>query len=91
MFDQYLDRYIMAYRNEDNWDIELRDAPSPWGPWSNPVLLADHTRFSDNVFESIYGSFLTPKYTADHGRIIYFNMSKWNGYNVWLERATLNR
>ena len=37
----------------------------------------------------LYAPFMLPKYTANHGRTIYFTLSKWGPYNVFWSRADL--
>jgi hypothetical protein len=75
----------MMYLNETSGAIELREAEQPWGPWSDPISVVN--RSGDNA--GCYGAYLHPAFYQDNGRTIYFNMSLWVPYNVFLMKATL--
>ena len=86
VWNPYLDRWIVTYLNEDTRSIELREAREPWGPWSTPFRVAHASRYP-----ALYGAYMHPAYFEDDGRIIYFNMSQWLPYNVFVMRAELVR
>ena len=86
IYNDYLERWIMTYLNEESRAIEIREAIEPWGPWSEPFELASGGRYP-----ALYGAYLHPEYVEDDGRVIYFTMSQWGPYNVFLMRAELER
>jgi hypothetical protein len=62
--------------------IVLRAAAEPTGPWSQPVTLV-----SGRDYPGLYGGYLHPG--ALNGDDIYFTMSQWGPYRVFLMRAEL--
>lgn len=86
IYNNYLERWIMTYLNEKSRAIEIREAINPWGPWSEPFELASAGRYP-----ALYGAYLHPEYVEDDGRVVYFTMSQWGPYNVFLMRAELER
>jgi hypothetical protein len=66
-------------------DFEIRQAPQPWGPWSSPVRIADFSQAP-----GLYSPYMNPLYVEDNGRTLYFTMSLWNPYDVYLAKVTLN-
>lgn len=61
--------------------IVLREAKSPQGAWSGPATLV-----SGQQYPSLYGGFLHPWST---GKDLYFTISQWNEYNVYLMHVKL--
>jgi hypothetical protein len=86
IWNKYLGRWIMTYLNEKTASIEMREGLTPWGEWSEPVTVAKGTDYP-----GLYGAFMTPKYVEDDGRVIYFTMSQWDPYNVFLMKVELDR
>jgi hypothetical protein len=84
MYNPGLKSWTMLYLNHNKYAIELRQADQPWGPWSEPIEVATGQRFP-----GLYGSYMNPLYVEDDGRTIYFTMSLWNPYDVYLAKATL--
>ncbi|BAS27875.1 carbohydrate-binding protein [Limnochorda pilosa] len=84
LWNPYLDRWIYTYLNERSHNMELRSAPRPWGPWSRPHTLSEAAKYP-----SLYGGFMTPSWVEDDGRVIYFLMSQFGPYNVYVMRAEL--
>ena len=70
----------------DGWGggASIREAAAPWGSWSDAMTLVSAADVPD-----LYAPFMLPKYTANHGRTIYFTLSKWGPYNVFWYRADL--
>ena len=66
-------------------DFEIRQAPQPWGPWSDPVRVADFSQAP-----GLYAPYMNPLYVEDGGRTLYFTMSLWNPYDVYLAKVTLD-
>ena len=85
-WDAYLGRWILTYLNEDSHNLEIREGAAPWGPWGPARMLVSARRYP-----GLYGAFLCPGWLADGGRVIYFTMSQWAPYNVFLMRAALDR
>ena len=84
VWNSYLDRWLMTYTNGWCRGASIREAAAPWGPWSDAMTLVSAADVPD-----LYAPFMLPKYTANHGRTIYFTLSKWGPYNVFWYRADL--
>jgi len=84
--DNYLNGWIMTYLNEKTHNLEIREGFAPWGPWGPAKTLVSARRYP-----GLYGAFMLPEYTGNHGRTIYFTMSQWDPYNVFWMRADLVR
>lgn len=80
----YLGRWLMTYTDGGGDGTHIRDAPTPWGPWSAPKILV-----SARAVPGLYAPYMLGQYTANHGRTIYFTLSKWGPYNVFVYRADL--
>jgi hypothetical protein len=76
MWSDYLDRWIMTY--SDGGNAYIREGITPWGPWNEPVLLAERSEYP-----GLYSPYMNPRYVADGGKRIYFTMSLWGPYNVF--------
>ena len=75
-------RWIAAYFDDQAYAIMYRDAANITGPWSPERILA-----SGSLYPILYGSFIHPlKDKEDH---LYFLMSQWQPYNVFLMRADI--
>jgi Domain of unknown function (DUF4185) len=83
MYNQALRSWTMLYFNQSRYAIEFRQADAPWGPWSEPVTVA-----TGQQFPGLYGSYMNPLYVEDEGRTVYFTMSLWNPYDVYVVKAT---
>jgi Domain of unknown function (DUF4185) len=86
MYNEYLERWIISYLNEGSHNLEIREAPTPWGPWSGAVKLVDHLEIP-----GLYGAFMHPAMVEEEGRIVYFTMSIWEPYSVYLMKVVLSR
>ena len=84
MWDPYLGRWLMTYLNEVTNTIQIRDASQLWAGWSNPHTLVDGANYP-----GLYGAYMHPWLTKNNGRDIYFTMSQWGPYSVYLMHATL--
>lgn len=65
-------------------DIVLRQSPTPWGPWSEPIVVIPSTTYNDLA----YGPYLNPHYVENHGESVYFIISLWDPYDIYLMKAT---
>ena len=86
MWNPYLGRWIMTYLDEQQAALVIRDAPELWGPWSESKVLV-----SGRDYPSLYGAYMHPWLVENDGEVIYFTMSQWGPYNVFLMRARLER
>ncbi len=82
-YNQQLKRWIMLYLDAGRKAIVLRDAPEPQGIWSAPEIVV---RSSD--YPGLYGSFIYP---FESDTQLYFLMSEWKAYNVFLMKVDLKR
>ncbi|MGW4479906.1 DUF4185 domain-containing protein [Rhodococcus triatomae] len=71
----------MSYLDTVAGAIVLREATSPQGEWTKGVPLV---RSGD--YPAMYGGFIHPWSTDDD---LYFTMSEWDSYNVYLMHTTL--
>ncbi|MFT3887556.1 MAG: DUF4185 domain-containing protein [Arachnia sp.] len=62
----------------DNGSAVLYEGLSPWGPWSDP-----HEILTQQQAPGLYAPYLTPRYTAEDGRRLYFTLSLWGPYQVF--------
>lgn len=77
-----LGRWLALHLDEDRAAIVLRSAVAITGPWSAGVEVA-----SGRDHPALYGGFIHP--WAVEGDRIYWLMSQWDPYNVFLMRTTL--
>ncbi len=84
LYSRYLGRFVMAYLNEGRGALVLRTAPNPTGPWSAEEVIATGAQYP-----GLYGAFLHPWSAASNSPYLYFAMSQWDPYNVWLMRTRL--
>lgn len=85
-WNAYLGRWIMTYLNEYSHNLEIREGLEPWGPWGPARMLVAARRYP-----ALYGAFMCPGFTAEGDKVIYFTMSQFGPYNVFLMRAELDR
>ena len=78
-----LQRWLMLSTDVFNNGIVLRQAATPGGPWTKPQVVA-----SGKNYPSIYGASIHP---WSKGNDLYFTMSQWSSYNVYLMHATVTR
>ncbi|MEV4415586.1 DUF4185 domain-containing protein, partial [Catellatospora sp. NPDC049609] len=84
LYSRYLGRYVMAYLNESRGALVLRTAPTPTGPWGAEEVVATAAQYP-----GLYGSYLHPWSADSNSPYLYFTMSQWDPYNVWLMRVKL--
>jgi Domain of unknown function (DUF4185) len=80
-YNAYAGAWLMTYLDPNANAIVLRQSASPTGPWSGEQVLAsavDHPQ--------LYGGFMHP---WSSGPDLYFTLSEWGPYNVYLMHATL--
>jgi hypothetical protein len=76
-------KYILGYLNEQRAEVVFRDSASLTGGWSVENVVAPAT-----VYPGLYGCFIHP--WSNTGDDLYFLMSQWDPYNVFLMRSPLN-
>ncbi|MEV4810897.1 DUF4185 domain-containing protein [Micromonospora avicenniae] len=79
-YDSYTGRWLMMYLQGE--DIVLRTAPSAQGPWSDGQIVV-----SSADYPGLYGGFLHP---WSSGGTLYFTMSQWDPYNVYLMKVRID-
>ena len=84
MWNSYLGRWTMTYLDESRASIVIREASQLWGPWSLALPLA-----SGAAYPGLYGAYMHPWLVENEGEVIYFAMSQWGPYSVFLMRAHL--
>jgi hypothetical protein len=84
LWNPHLGRWLLTYLNEDRAALVVRVAQNLWGPWSE-----ESTLVSGRDYPQLYGAYLHPWLMEDDGATIYFTMSLWRPYNVFLMRARL--
>lgn len=84
MYNKAARRWMMLYFNHNRSAIEARQAVAPWGPWSASITVVEAADYP-----GLYGSYMNPVYVKNHGETIYFTMSLWVPYDVYLMRARL--
>ncbi|HEU5427538.1 MAG TPA: DUF4185 domain-containing protein [Actinocrinis sp.] len=82
-YDAALSTWLMTGLDQPKNDIVLRTAPSPAGPWSREQVLV-----SGQQYPGLYGGFIHP---WSNGADLYFTMSRWNQYQVYLMHSTLTK
>lgn len=82
IYNRKHEKWFIAYFNADRYNITLRTAPQITGPWSEPLELAAGSEYSQ-----LYGSYFHPM--SVEGDELYFTMSMWLPYNVFLMKATM--
>jgi len=86
VWNDYLGRWLMTYTDGGGDGADIREAAAPWGPWSDAKTLV-----SARAVPGLYAPFMLRQFTANHGRTIYFTLSKWGPYNVFVYRADVRR
>ncbi len=66
-------------------EFQMRYSDTPWGPWSNPITVA---RFDQAP--GLYAPYMNPLYVEDGGKTLYFTMSLWEPYDVYLAKVDLD-
>ncbi|MGV9614994.1 DUF4185 domain-containing protein [Nocardia xishanensis] len=78
-YDAAAGKWQMVYLDSAQGAIVLREAAAPQGIWTNTVPLA-----YTSDYPKAYGGFIHP---WSSGRDLYFTISAWDTYNVYLMRA----
>ncbi|WP_194832750.1 DUF4185 domain-containing protein [Nocardia sp. XZ_19_369] len=81
-YDRDNAQWQMVYLDSGRNAIVLRNAAEPQGSWTEPVQLV-----STADYPKSYGGFIHPWST---GTDVYFTLSSWDSYNVYLMHAQLD-
>ena len=83
-WNSYYSRWLMMYLDERTASIVLRTADVLTGPWSEErtVVTAEH-------YPQLYAPYITPRW--NDGPEVYFTMSLFGSYNVFLMRTRLGQ
>ncbi|SDI48752.1 protein of unknown function [Actinokineospora alba] len=82
LYSTHFNRWIALHLDESKAAIVLRTAEELTGPWTDGQVVADGDRYP-----GLYGGFLHPE--SAKGPVLYYAMSRWSPYNVYLMRTTL--
>jgi hypothetical protein len=85
MYNEAAGKWTMMYLNHNAYAIEMREASTPWGPWSEPLQV-----ITGQEAPGLYGSYMNPLYVENDGETVYFTMSLWNPYDVYVVKASLD-
>ncbi|MGW7289207.1 DUF4185 domain-containing protein [Streptomyces sp. NPDC054847] len=83
-YSRYLGRFVMMYLDEHMASVVMRTSPTPTGPWSGKHVVA-----AGADFPKLYGAFIHPWSADSNSPYLYFTMSQWDPYNVYLMRVRL--
>lgn len=75
-------RWLMMYLHPEHKAVVLRSAPNLTGPWSR-----EHVVVTAAEYPGLYAPYIVPGTEID--RDLYYTMSMWGPYNVFLMRTSL--
>lgn len=81
MWNDHLGKYTSMYSQGYN-SVVMRTADRPEGPWEDKKVLVDYS-----MLPGVYGSFMHP---WAQGEDLYYLVTTWNSYNVFLVRTSLS-
>ncbi len=81
MWNGHLNKYTAMYSQGFN-SVVMRTADKPEGPWSEATTLIDYS-----MLPGVYGAFMHP---WAQGNDLYYLVTTWNAYNVFLVRTDLS-
>jgi hypothetical protein len=79
-WNSYYRRWLLMYLIDDQGLIVLRSAAALTGPWDEPRVAVRSTNYP-----ALYAPYIYPKW--NDGPEVYFNMSLFGPYNVWLMKT----
>ncbi len=102
-WNEYLDQWLLSYFDytpTGKGTMYFRKAPTLWGSWSEPVEVFSGTaqygwykkeKTSKGVVDwgGPYGGYLLQEPTDHNGKIVYFTLSLWTPYTIFLMKADL--
>ena len=81
-WNSYYQRWLMMYLIDNEGLVELRSAPDLTGPWDEPRVVVRSTDYP-----SLYAPYIYPKW--NDGPEVWFNLSLFGPYNVWLFQTSV--
>ncbi|WP_040813993.1 DUF4185 domain-containing protein [Nocardia concava] len=81
-FDAARKVWQMSYLDTAKAALVVRESDSPQGVWSDSAVTVSALQYPE-----LYGGFIHPWSTGDD---MYFTMSTWSDYNVYLMHASVN-
>ncbi|RLK59553.1 DUF4185 domain-containing protein [Actinokineospora cianjurensis] len=82
IYSVHFGRWLAIHLDEALGALVLRSAKTLTGPWSEGRVIV-----TSQDSPGLYGGFIHP--ASAHGPVIYFTMSLWQSYNVYLMRTDL--
>jgi len=82
-WNSHYKKWIVTYLNETKFGAVLRTADCLTGPWSDEEIIA-----SSDIYPQLYAPYLLPRW--NDGPEIYFTMSQFGPYNVYLLETKLD-
>jgi Domain of unknown function (DUF4185) len=89
LYNDYLGRWVMMYLDENRAAVVMREAPRLTGPWSGQRVVVRGGEGGE--WPALYAPFIHPWSAASGEQDLYFAMSQWGPYNVFLLRTRLDR
>ncbi|EKT80915.1 hypothetical protein WSS_A19534 [Rhodococcus opacus M213] len=80
-YEEATGKWQMAYLDTSKAAIVLRESDSPQGVWSDGAPMVSAVEYPE-----LYGGFIHPWSSGDD---LYFTMSTWSDYNVFLMKADI--
>lgn len=81
-WNSYYQRWLMMYLDDPAGQIQLRTSTRLTGPWSAPIVVTTSLRYP-----TLYAPYITPLWNDSED--IYFTMSVFDTYGVYLLRTSL--
>jgi len=81
-WNSHYQRWLMMYLVDNAGEIVLRSAPDLAGPWDEPRVAVRAAQYP-----ALYAPYMYPKW--NDGPEVYFNMSLFGPYNVWLMKTSV--
>ena len=81
-WNSFYQKWLMTYLVDPTQQVVLRMSNSLTGPWSAPQVIVDSSQYPQ-----LYAPYITPLW--DNGPDIYFNMSVFIQYQVYLMHTSL--
>lgn len=103
-WNNYLNKWLLAFIDYSSSDIYFRYADNPWGPWSEGKFVYSGSEKYDwysynttkigtkNPWGIPYAPYLLPsEYSSEDSNVAYFVLSLWNPYTIFLMEADLDK
>lgn len=84
MYLEEYSRFLVLYFDSEEYAICYRSAARMQGPWSKERVLCSGR---NSKYAQLYGSYIHPLSAKKGSSTIYWTMSQWQPYNVFLMKA----